>query len=147
MPYETIERKPTGIDLKELERIFQTRRIKFFYTIPRFHYPLGHSYSRQEKEEILALAMLYDVYIVEDDYLADFDSKRELPFHYLDDSQHVLYIKSFSTSLFPALRITALALPPQIQKTFLDYKRAVKIPTVFIISLRSFSLSAKFMLF
>ena len=109
LPYETIERKPTGIDLKELERIFQTRQIKFFYTIPRFHYPLGH----------------YDVYIVEDDYLADFDSKRELPFYYLDDSQHVLYIKSFSTSLFPALRITALALPPQIRETFLSYKIAV----------------------
>ena len=125
LPYETIERKPTGIDLKELERIFQTRQIKFFYTIPRFHYPLGHSYSRQEKEEILALAERYDVYIVEDDYLADFDSKRELPFYYLDDSQHVLYIKSFSTSLFPALRITALALPPQIRETFLSYKKAV----------------------
>ena len=125
LSYETIERKPTGIDLKELERIFKTRRIKFFYTIPRFHYPLGHSYSRQEKEEILALAERYDVYIVEDDYLADFDSKRELPFHYLDNSQHVLYIKSFSTSLFPALRITALALPPQIRETFLSYKIAV----------------------
>ena len=50
LPYESIERKPTGIDLKELERIFQTGQIKFFYTIPRFHYPLGHSYSRQEKE-------------------------------------------------------------------------------------------------
>ena len=125
LSYETIERKPTGIDLKELERIFRTRRIKFFYTIPRFHYPLGHSYSRQEKEEILALAERYDAYIVEDDYLADFDSKRELPFHYLDNSQHVLYIKSFSTSLFPALRITALALPPQIRETFLSYKKAV----------------------
>lgn len=125
LTYETIERKPSGIDLKELERIFQTGQIKFFYTIPRFHYPLGHSYSRQEKEEILSLAERYDVYIVEDDYLADFDSKRELPFYYLDDSQHVLYIKSFSTSLFPALRITALTLPPQIRETFLSYKKAV----------------------
>lgn len=125
IPYQTIERTPTGIDLEELERIFQEGDIKFFYTIPRFHYPLGHSYSRQEKEEILRLAQRYHVYIVEDDYLADFDSRRELPFHYLDDSQHVLYIKSFSTSLFPALRITALSLPPQIRQTFLAYKRAV----------------------
>ncbi|MBF1708390.1 MAG: PLP-dependent aminotransferase family protein, partial [Streptococcus sanguinis] len=36
-----------------------------------------------------------------------------------------IYIKSFSTSLFPALRITALLLPPQIQKTFIAYKSAV----------------------
>ena len=125
LPYETIERTPQGINLQELERIFQSGKIKFFYTIPRFHYPLGHSYSRQEKEEILRLAQLYDVYIVEDDYLSDFDSRRELTFHYLDNSQRVIYIKSFSTSLFPALRITALLLPPQIQKTFITYKSAV----------------------
>ena len=125
LPYETIERTPQGINLQELERIFQSEKIKFFYTIPRFHYPLGHSYSRQEKEEILRLAQLYDVYIVEDDYLSDFDSRRELTFHYLDNSQRVIYIKSFSTSLFPALRITALLLPPQIQKTFIAYKSAV----------------------
>ncbi|WP_314449202.1 PLP-dependent aminotransferase family protein, partial [uncultured Streptococcus sp.] len=125
LPYETIERTPQGINLQELERIFKSGKIKFFYTIPRFHYPLGHSYSRQEKEEILRLAQLYDVYIVEDDYLSDFDSRRELAFHYLDNSQRVIYIKSFSTSLFPALRITALLLPPQIQKTFITYKSAV----------------------
>ena len=125
LPYETIERRPDGIDLEELESIFQRSDIKFFYTIPRFHYPLGHSYSRREKEEIIRLAKRYDVYIVEDDYLSDFDSRRELPFHYLDDSGHVLYIKSFSTSLFPALRITALSLPPQIRETFIAYKRAV----------------------
>ena len=125
LPYETIERTPQGINLQELERIFQSEKIKFFYTIPRFHYPLGHSYSRQEKEEILRLSQRYNVYIVEDDYLSDFDSRRELTFHYLDNSQRVIYIKSFSTSLFPALRITALLLPSQIQTTFIAYKSAV----------------------
>ena len=125
LPYETIERTPQGINLQELERIFQSEKIKFFYTIPRFHYPLGHSYSRQDKEEILRLAQLYDVYIVEDDYLSDFDNRRELTFHYLDNRQRVIYIKSFSTSLFPALRITALLLPLQIQTTFIAYKSAV----------------------
>ena len=125
LPCETIERTPQGINRGELEKIFQSGKIKFFYTIPRFHYPLGHSYSRQDKEEILRLAQLYNVYVVEDDYLSDFDGRRELTFHYLDNSQRVIYIKSFSTSLFPALRITALLLPPQIQKTFIAYKSAV----------------------
>ncbi|KXT83820.1 putative transcriptional regulator of pyridoxine metabolism [Streptococcus sp. DD11] len=62
---------------------------------------------------------------MEDDYLSDFDSRRELTFHYLDDCQQVIYIKSFSTSLFPALRITALLLPPGIKETFIAYKSAV----------------------
>lgn len=122
LAYRTIQRGVDGIDLVELESIFKTGRIKFFYTIPRFHYPLGHSYSRQEKLEILRLAHRYDVFIVEDDYLGDLDDKRELTFHYLDDQEHVIYIKSFSTSLFPALRITALLLPQAIQQPFVHYK-------------------------
>ncbi|MEW4353635.1 PLP-dependent aminotransferase family protein [Streptococcus pneumoniae] len=125
LPYRTIERTTAGIDLDELEEIFKSGHIKFFYTIPRFHYPLGHSYSRKEKEAILALAKTYHVYIVEDDYLADFDAKRELTFHYLDEQEQVIYIKSFSTSLFPALRITALLLPAALKETFLAYKSAV----------------------
>ncbi|MCB7127904.1 PLP-dependent aminotransferase family protein, partial [Lachnoclostridium sp. 210928-DFI.6.3] len=40
LKYKTIERTPKGIDLLELENIFRSGNIKFFYTIPRFHYPL-----------------------------------------------------------------------------------------------------------
>lgn len=72
LDYQTIERGIDGIDLEELEGHFKTGKIKFFYTIPRFHYPLGHSYSEQDKRSILNLAAKYDVYIVEDDYLGDF---------------------------------------------------------------------------
>ena len=122
LKYKTIERSPKGIDLLELENIFRSGNIKFFYTIPRFHYPLGHTYSRQEKEEILRLAKLYQVFLIEDDYLADFDNKSELSFHYLDNSDSVIYIKSFSTSLFPALRITALLLPDSVKKQFIAFK-------------------------
>ena len=72
LDYQTIERGIDGIDLEELERHFKTGKIKFFYTIPRFHYPLGHSYSEQDKRAILDLAAKYGVYIVEDDYLGEF---------------------------------------------------------------------------
>lgn len=39
LAYRTIQRNLTGIDLEELEEIFKSGHIKFFYTIPRFHYP------------------------------------------------------------------------------------------------------------
>ena len=121
-PYQTIERRIDGIDLNELEEHFKTGKIKFFYTIPRFHYPLGHSYSEQEKRAILDLAAKYQIYIVEDDYLGDLDPKMGQTFHYLDQNDLVIYIKSFSTSLFPALRITALILPNAIKEAFVSYK-------------------------
>ncbi len=122
LAYQTIERRIDGIDLEELEEQFKSGKIKFFYTIPRFHYPLGHSYSDQEKRVILDLANQYGVYIVEDDYLGDLDPKKGQTFHYLDTEDRVIYIKSFSTSLFPALRITALILPNALKKAFVSYK-------------------------
>ena len=122
LPYQTIERRIDGIDLNELEQHFKTGKIKFFYTIPRFHYPLGHSYTDQEKRAILDLAVKYQIYIVEDDYLGDLDPKMGQTFHYLDQNDLVIYIKSFSTSLFPALRITALILPNAIKEAFVSYK-------------------------
>jgi len=122
LAYQTIERRIDGINLEELEEQFKSRKIKFFYTIPRFHYPLGHSYSDQEKRAILDLANQYGVYIVEDDYLGDLDPKKGQTFHYLDTEDRVIYIKSFSTSLFPALRITALILPNALKEAFVSYK-------------------------
>ena len=122
LPYQTIERQVDGIDLKELEEHFKSGNIKFFYTIPRFHYPLGHSYSEDEKRAILDLAAKYQIYIVEDDYLGDLDPKMGQTFHYLDQDDLVIYIKSFSTSIFPALRITALILPNVIKDAFVAYK-------------------------
>ena len=122
LAYQTIERRIDGINLEELEEQFKSGKIKFFYTIPRFHYPLGHSYSDQEKRAILDLANQYGVYIVEDDYLGDLDPKKGQTFHYLDTEDRVIYIKSFSTSLFPALRITALILPNALKKAFVSYK-------------------------
>ena len=122
IPYQTIERRVDGIDLNELEEHFKSGNIKFFYTIPRFHYPLGHSYSEEEKRAILDLAAKYQIYIVEDDYLGDLDPKMGQTFHYLDQNDLVIYIKSFSTSIFPALRITALILPNAIKDAFVAYK-------------------------
>ncbi|MEH6986091.1 PLP-dependent aminotransferase family protein, partial [Priestia megaterium] len=63
-----IQRTAQGIDLKQLEKIFNEEEIKFFYTMPRFHNPLGTSYSKKDKETILQLAYKYNVYIIEDDY-------------------------------------------------------------------------------
>ena len=63
----------------------------------RYQNPTGASYSRQDKTTLLALAQKYDVYIVEDDYLAEFncDTKSD-PLYSLDDTEHVIYVKSYS---------------------------------------------------
>lgn len=129
IPYQTIERDFDGIDLVKLEKIFQTGKIKFFYTIPRLHNPLGSTYDTASKTAILKLAKKYGVYIIEDDYLADFDSSRSLPLHYLDTDNLVIYIKSFTPTLFPALRIGAISLPQQLKSAFIKHKTLIDYDT------------------
>ena len=46
IPYETIERQIVGgIDLVRLEELFASGEFSLFYTISRFHNPLGGSCS------------------------------------------------------------------------------------------------------
>ncbi|WP_270332687.1 PLP-dependent aminotransferase family protein [Streptococcus infantarius] len=129
LPYQTIERDFEGIDLARLEELFKTGDIKFFYTISRFSNPLGLSYLTSEKQRIVELAERYDVYIIEDDYMGDFAKSTDLPLHYYDTSGHVIYLKSFSMTIFPALRLGTIILPPALTKAFLDHKKMIDYDT------------------
>ena len=118
-----IERTAQGIDLKELESLFATQQFKFFYTIPRFHNPLGTSYSESDKKRIVELASKYQVYLVEDDYLGDLATHNNLALHHYDTDNRVIYVKSFSKSFMPGIRIGAAVLPEILQQNFKQYKR------------------------
>ncbi|WP_134686724.1 aminotransferase-like domain-containing protein [Brevibacillus migulae] len=118
-----IELSMNGINFDRLEYIFKNNDIKFFYIIPRFHNPLGHSYTNHEKKKIVELANKYDVYIVEDDFLGELDrDKKSDPLFSFDTSGRVIYIKSFSKVFLPGLRIAGVVLPAIMIKNFLRYK-------------------------
>lgn len=123
IPVHGIARTAAGIDLDVLEHLFRTEDIKFFYTMPRFHNPLGSSYTEATKKAIAKLAKRYDVYIVEDDYLGDLEqnSKSDPIFTY--DPSHVIYLKSYAKILFPGLRVGVAVLPPDLSETFRTYKK------------------------
>ncbi|MFJ8513859.1 aminotransferase-like domain-containing protein [Lysinibacillus xylanilyticus] len=114
-----------GIDFDRLEYIFRNNDIKFFYIVPRFHNPLGHSYTNIEKKRIVELAEKYDVYIVEDDFLGDLDpNTKSDPLFAYNPSGRVIYIKSFSKVFLPGLRVASLVLPKIMSNNFLRYKFA-----------------------
>lgn len=124
IPTMGIERGFNSINLQELERLFKYGNIKFFYTIPRFHNPTGNSYTRQEKEAIVKMAEKYNVYILEDDIMADLETdKKSDPIFAYDTSSKVIYLKSYSKILIPGLRIAATVLPKLLINTFLEYKK------------------------
>ncbi len=128
LPVIGIERTSQGIDVEKLERLFRTEDIKFFYTMPRFHNPLGSSYSEKEKKSIVRLAEMYGVYIVEDDFLGDLEgNKKADPLYAYDVSSRVIYLKSFSKIIFPGLRVGVAVLPDSLTEVFNQYKRLTDI--------------------
>lgn len=124
IPVCGIARTATGINLRELEAKFKNGGIKFFYTMSRYHNPLGTSYSAEERKAIAELAGKYNVYVVEDDYMADLGEERGFDLIYTyNRTSHVVYLKSFSKIIFPGLRLGAAVLPEQLLETFHTYKR------------------------
>ncbi|AFQ56291.1 GntR family transcriptional regulator [Bacillus subtilis subsp. subtilis] len=124
IPAIGVKRTEEGLDIAKVERLFQTESIKFFYTMPRFHNPLGCSLSERDKQELVRLAEAYDVYLVEDDYLGDLEeNKKADPLYAYDLSSHVIYLKSFSKMMFPGLRVGAAVLPEALTDTFYAYKK------------------------
>lgn len=124
VPSLGIDRGINGIDLDKLEHIFKHEDIKFFYTVSRFHNPTGNSYSKYEKEIIIKLAEKYDVYILEDDIVADLEvNKKNDPMFSYDINSRIIYLKSYSKIIMPGLRVATLILPTMLINTFLDYKK------------------------
>lgn len=128
LPVTGIERTAQGIDLQRLELLFRTEDIKFFYTMPRFHNPLGSSYTEKEKKSIVRLAEKYGVFIVEDDFLGDLEGNQKAdPLFSYDVSSRVIYLKNFSKIIFPGLRVGVAVLPDSLTEAFNQYKRLTDI--------------------
>ncbi|UOQ45915.1 aminotransferase class I/II-fold pyridoxal phosphate-dependent enzyme [Halobacillus salinarum] len=101
-----------------------------FYTVSRFQHPTGYSYSNHERKKIVELARKYDVYIIEDDYMGDLDTKRKAdPMFAYDPSGRVIYTKSFSKVLLPGLRLGMAVLPEALLDDFAKAKFAADVHT------------------
>ncbi|MBO0475473.1 PLP-dependent aminotransferase family protein [Vagococcus sp. DIV0080] len=114
----TIKRTKDGFDLLELEAIFKTKEIKFFYLTPRNHNPLGTTLSVNQRNKIVALAQEYDVYIAEDDYFLDANYiPNYTTLHYLASGKNCIFLGSF-TKILPYLRIGFVIVPAELQEFY-----------------------------
>ncbi|MEW9925461.1 aminotransferase class I/II-fold pyridoxal phosphate-dependent enzyme [Clostridium butyricum] len=102
------------MNIKELEEIFKNEKIKFFYTIPRNHNPLGTYYSVRQRKSIIELAHKYNVYVVEDYYFSDvYSLPNYSPIYYYSDFKNCIYLKSYSKTI-PYIRIGAVVIPDNL---------------------------------
>ncbi|MGE6667522.1 PLP-dependent aminotransferase family protein [Paenibacillus xylanexedens] len=130
VPIAGVRRALDGLEWASLERQFAEGDIKFFYVMPRFHNPIGTSLTVADKKKLIRLAQRYDVYLVEDDYLADLeDNTKQDPLWSYDTEGRVIYLKSYSKILFPGLRIGVAVLPSPLIQSFGAYKKMLDIDT------------------
>ena len=90
------------------------------FVTPSHQHPTGVTMSLSRRFELLRAAERAGAWIVEDDYDGEFFySGRPLPtLKSVDSSGRVIYVGTFSKSLFPALRLGFLVAPPALAGAF-----------------------------
>ncbi len=120
-----------GIDLIDLEYKLKSFKPKFIYVMPNFQNPTGYSYSIIKMKKLIELAVKYNFYIIEDDYLSDLDflDQSKTTLKSLDTTDKVIYIKSFSKIFMPGLRLAFMVIPKTIYNEVLSAKHISDIST------------------
>ncbi|WP_370422609.1 PLP-dependent aminotransferase family protein [Pantoea vagans] len=86
---------------------------RLIYTTPTHQYPTGVVMSAARRLALIAAAQQHQAWIIEDDYDGDFHYHGEpvMAMQGMTDNAPVIYLGSFSKTLFPALRIGFMVLP------------------------------------
>jgi monomeric phenylalanine-4-hydroxylase len=105
-----------GIDLRELKRKIYAlngsgKRVKLLYVIPDYQNPSGSCMPIGNRLKLLEIARQYNFLIIEDSVYNSFTyaQKRNPTLKSLDRYNRVIYVGSFSKSMFPSLRVGLIA--------------------------------------
>lgn len=93
-----------------------SRPPRVIYTTPSHQYPLGAVLPAQRRLQLMALAAEHGGWIIEDDYDSEFRHAGEPigAMQGLSPGAPVLYVGTFSKTLFPSLRMGFLVLPAEL---------------------------------
>ncbi len=120
VPFSWLPVDESGLRIDRLGRRSPTG----VYVTPSHQFPLGHVLSAQRRTRLIALARERNLYIIEDDYDSEFryDGPVLTPLHSLDPDR-VIYVGTFSKTLYPALRIGFAVVPPALRSAWNNFRR------------------------
>ncbi len=100
---------PTGPDPDDVARAFDETGASAFYAQPFVGNPTGATWSAETARAVLDVVRARDVFLVEDDWAHDFGiDASPRPVAALDDSGHVIYLRSLTKSVSPSVRVAAV---------------------------------------
>ena len=113
-----------GLDVAAGVKLCPDARVA--YVTPSHQYPLGATMSAARRLQLLEWANRSSAWIVEDDYDSEYryESMPVASMQGLDSGSRVIYIGTFSKTLFPALRLGYMVIPPTLVDRFLVVRQA-----------------------
>ena len=134
------------IDYLELdnEGVLIPKNKTILYTTPFNQFPTGIKMSIKRKKELINWANSFEGYIIEDDFDAEYRiNSAPTTALYSLDSKKVIFFSTFSTTLFPGLRISYAILPDSLLKKYEDKYKAYSsfVPTLNQLVLKEFILN------
>jgi DNA-binding transcriptional MocR family regulator len=107
----------------------------FVYTIPTFQNPSGRTMTLERRRQILGIAAMHDLLVLEDDPygLVRFEGER-LPalFDLVDPNRKVIYSSSFSKTISPGLRVGFFILPQDLAGELIEAATSTYITPVLL---------------
>ncbi|MEW6337657.1 MAG: PLP-dependent aminotransferase family protein [Acidobacteriota bacterium] len=115
-----------GMRTDVLESLLRRQRPKLIYVLPTFQNPSGHVMGLARRRRLLELAASFQVPVLEDDPYSELRYEGEpLPsLKALDEAGVVLYLSTFSKTLFPGMRVGWLVAPRPVVRQFALIKQS-----------------------
>ncbi len=100
---------PLGPDADDVARAFAETSARLFYAQPNFANPTGAQWPTALHDRILDVVRAHGAFLVEDDWAHDFGiAGTPTPVAARDDGGHVVYLRSLTKSVSPAVRVAAV---------------------------------------
>lgn len=117
--YKRVPVKKNGIDMQKVQK----SNHQVVYVTPSHQFPTGYVMNLKTRTQLINWAQQHsERYIIEDDYDSEFRyfSKPIPALQSLDTTGKVIYISTFSKSLFPSCRIAFMVLPQNLMQRYHD---------------------------
>lgn len=123
---------PVPVDQEGLnvtKGIKQSPKARVAFVTPSHQFPLGVTMSVSRRLQLLDWAERSGAWIIEDDYDSEYryDSLPIASLQGLDHNSRVIYVGTFSKTLFPSLRLGYIVIPPDLVSQFCAVRQAMDV--------------------
>lgn len=117
---------PTDADGARVD-LLSAHPAKLVCLTPSHQFPTGVVLSAPRRRDVLAYAAVTGAWILEDDYDGEFrqDGPPLPSLKSIDSGDRVIYVGSFSKTLFASLRLAYMVVPPGLRRDFVNGKWAM----------------------